>query len=76
MSTLEILNEFKEIFPGKYPFVRLCEKVGSKTIKIWLTDCDKPLLFMFKGKDDWSFGTKIWRMKPGSNKSISKKGNK
>lgn len=67
MKGAEIFQEFCTLFPDYAEAADGYKKIGSKTIKLEFTDNGKalkPLIFMYKGDNDWTFGTRVWRRKP------------
>lgn len=64
MKKDELFEIFKEMFPDFAKCAKGFKLIGSKSISIEMEN-GKSLIFMYYGKDNWSFGTKVWRRKPG-----------
>lgn len=68
MKGSEIFRKFVTLFPEYAGAIARYTKIGSKAIKLEYTGANgealKPLIFMYKGEDDWTFGTRVWRRKP------------
>lgn len=62
-SKLDLYTQFINAFPDLSEAVESYRKVGSKTIILNMMN-GKHLFFMYDNQDNWSLGTKQWRMKP------------
>ena len=63
MKGADIYQKFCTMFPFYAEAADGYKKIGSKTIKLEYTD-NTSLIFMYKGDNDWTFGTRVWRRKP------------
>lgn len=64
MTGAQIFQEFCNLFPDYAVTANGYEKIGSKAIKLSYNGGLHHLIFMYKGDDDWTFGTRVWRKKP------------
>lgn len=67
MKIDNIWEGFKNLFPDYEDKVESYSKIGSKTIKIKMKtqdESDKFLIFLYNDPFDWTFGTKVWRVRP------------
>jgi hypothetical protein len=59
----QLLEQFKQMFPQYADSIISYKKVGSKTLSINLQH-HKSLVFLYEGPDNWTLGTKLYRMRP------------
>lgn len=68
MTKDELFGVFKIMFPEWAKTVTSYKKIGSRTLAI--TFCNGPKdpkysrVFLYIDKDNWQFGTKLWRKRP------------
>lgn len=65
MKQQEIYEKFKQFFPNFEKLVTKVEKTGSRVIRLTLENSEVPLLFLYYSDNNWSFGTNLWRKRPG-----------
>lgn len=59
----ELIAAFCEMFPEWFPSVKEYKPFQRDVIIVILED-GRSYVFMYKGPEDWSFGTKLYRAKP------------
>lgn len=83
MNKFELIKAFEELFPSWTNKVYNYKKIGPNLLVVEFTGyntANHPVsysrIFLYKGKDDWCFGTKLYRKRPSnykSNKNIKNK---
>lgn len=66
MNKEQIFEAFKKMFPQWAANVVSFKKIGSRCLAIFFND-NTSLVFLYIDENNWQFGTKLWRKRPGNN---------
>lgn len=79
MKKEELFTKFGEMFPNWAKRAYSYEKIGTNVLAIKFilhVEVNKveeeSRVFLYKGPDDWHFGTKLYRKNPRNNKALTK----
>lgn len=64
MTRDNIWDGFCKLFPDWAKHVESYRKIGSKTIELTMDTEKKKLIFLYNDPWDWTFGSKVWRVRP------------
>lgn len=76
MSKEDLFDMFEQMFPNWAERVTTYKKIGSRTLAIKFKEFGETVIdqnevsrvFLYKGPNNWQFGTKMWRKKPNPKK--------